>query len=131
MKTMVQKVIPRAAIKYVLYDNSLKQVKLLKISENNYSKYDIPLFHTKFWLQEPLPQSGIPLDSYASWNCPGIFFGGEAKSTVMQISIVMLIFLLFSDQISVGEQKFPSAKLPRGGRPLPPCGRKPAFVLEK
>ena len=30
---------------------------------------------------------------------PGIFFMG-AKSIVIQISIVMLIFLLFSDQIS-------------------------------
>ena len=35
---------------------------------------------------------------------PGIF-SGEAKSIVMQISFVMLIFLLFSDQISGGGAK--------------------------
>ena len=34
---------------------------------------------------------------------PGIFSGG--KPIVMQISFVMLIFLLFSDQISGGRQK--------------------------
>ena len=33
------------------------------------------------------------------------FRGGGAKSIVMQISVVMLIFLLFSDQISGGRQK--------------------------
>ena len=38
-----------------------------------------------------------------------LFSGWGAKSVVMQISIVMLIFLLFSDQIS-GE-----AKVSRGG----------------
>ena len=41
-----------------------------------------------------------------------IFFRGGAKSIVIQISIVMLIFLLFSDQLS-------------GGRPPAPCVRKP------
>ena len=35
---------------------------------------------------------------------PGIFSGGT-KSIVMQISFVMLIFLLFSDQISRGGAK--------------------------
>ena len=40
---------------------------------------------------------------------PGIFSGGGEKSIVMQISFVMLIFLLFSDQISEGQ------KSPRGG----------------
>ena len=44
--------------------------------------------------------------------------GGGAKSIVTQLSFVMLIFLLFSDQISGG-------KLPQGGAPLPRCGRKP------
>ena len=55
------------------------------------------------------------------WLSPGNFFGGGAKSIVMQISIVIL---LFSDQIS-GRGKFS-----RGGganclRGAPPCGRKP------
>ena len=41
-----------------------------------------------------------------------------AKSIVMQISFVMLIFLLFSDQIS-GEQKSRGGgKLPQGASPL-------------
>ena len=43
---------------------------------------------------------------------PGILFRG-AKSIVMQISFVMLIFLLFSDQISGG-------KSPRGVNCPPP-----------
>ena len=47
------------------------------------------------------------------------FSGGGAKFIVMQISFVMLIFLLFPDQIS-GRGQTAS-----GGRPLPPCGRKP------
>ena len=46
------------------------------------------------------------------------FFQG-AKSIVMQISFVMLIFLLFSDQILGGE-------VSEGENCLPaPCGRKP------
>ena len=46
-----------------------------------------------------------------------------AKSIVMQISFVMLIFLLFSDQISGGQTA-------SGGVPLPPpCGRKPASII--
>ena len=44
---------------------------------------------------------------------PGIFFGGGAKSTVMQISFVMLIFLLFLDQISGGGVS-EGGKLPQG-----------------
>ena len=45
---------------------------------------------------------------------PRFFQGGGAKSTVMQISTVMLIFLLFSDK-SLGPQKSLS------GAPAP-CG---------
>ena len=43
----------------------------------------------------------------------------------MQISFVMLIILLFSDQIS-GGQKSPWGENFLGGRPPPPRGRKPA-----
>ena len=42
------------------------------------------------------------------------------KSIVMQISFVMLIFLLFSDQIS-------GRKVAEGGRPPPPPRRKPEY----
>ena len=47
---------------------------------------------------------------------PGIFSGG-AKSIVMQISFVML---LFSGQISRRGKSFRGGKLPQGGAPLPP-----------
>ena len=43
----------------------------------------------------------------------------------MQISFVMLIFLLFSDQISEGGQKSPRGANCLSGRPHPPRGRKP------
>ena len=43
----------------------------------------------------------LPLKIKTSF-LPGIFFREEAKSIIMQISFVMLIFLLFSDQISLG-----------------------------
>ena len=59
---------------------------------------------------------------------PGIFSGG-AKSIVMQISFVMLIFLLFSDQIS-GGGKVSEGQTASGGHPLPSCGRKPGFPLK-
>ena len=46
------------------------------------------------------------------------FFSGEgAKSIVMQISIVMLIFLLFSDQISAGAKVSEGGKLLEGEPP--------------
>ena len=45
----------------------------------------------------------------------GIFFRG-AKSIVMQISSVML---LFSDQISGRGKSFQGGKLPQGGAPCP------------
>ena len=45
----------------------------------------------------------------------GLFFGGE--SIVMQISFVMLIFLLFLDQIS-GRQKSLREKLAQGVPPV-------------
>ena len=45
----------------------------------------------------------------------------------MQISFVMLIFLLFSDQISGGAKVSEGGKLPQEA----PCGRKPVYgVLE-
>ena len=47
---------------------------------------------------------------------PGIFSGG-AKSIVMQISFVML---LFSDQISGRGKSFQGGQTASGGRPLPP-----------
>ena len=48
------------------------------------------------------------------------FFQGGAKSVVMQISFLLLIFLLFSDQI-LGEAKSPKGgQTVSGGRPLPP-----------
>ena len=52
------------------------------------------------------------------------FFQG--KSIVMQISFVMLIFLLFSDQISGGSLQ--GGKLPHGGAP---CGKKQVEKHEK
>ena len=54
--------------------------------------------------------------SRATGFLPGIFFSG-AKSIVMQISFVMLIFLLFSDQISGGTKvsEGVGGKLPQGG----------------
>ena len=55
----------------------------------------------------------LPIFPYNTGFLPG-FFQAEAKSIVMQISFVMLIFLLFSDRISGG------GKLPQVGRPLPP-----------
>ena len=48
---------------------------------------------------------------------PGIFIRG--KSIVMQISFVMLIFLLFSDQIS-GWEVSKGRELPHGGASCPP-----------
>ena len=57
------------------------------------------------------------------------FFQG-AKSIVMQISFVMLIFLLFSDQIS-GGQKSLRGQTASGGHPLPPFGRKPVYQIVK
>ena len=53
-------------------------------------------------------------------------FCRAAKSTVVQISIVMLIFLLFLNQISGGEVSEGENCLM--GAPSAPCGRKPAFV---
>ena len=64
------------------------------------TKYDIP--HLAFFLE---------------------FFSGGEKSIVMQISSVML---LFSDQNSGRGKSFQGGKLPQG---VPPCGRKPATVL--
>ena len=54
------------------------------------------------------------------------FFARGEKSIVVQISFVLLIFLLFSDQISGG--KSPSGENCLRGRPLPPCGRKLAVI---
>ena len=51
----------------------------------------------------------------------GIFSGG-AKSIVMQISIVIL---LFSDQISGRGKSFQRGENCLRGRPLPPCGKTP------
>ena len=45
-------------------------------------------------------------------------FFQEAKSIVMQISFVMLIFLLFLNQISGGGQKSLRGQTASGGRPL-------------
>ena len=59
------------------------------------------------------------------WLCSRIF-SGWTKSIVMQISFVMLIFLLFSDQISRG-RSLRGGQTASVGRPLPssPRGRKP------
>ena len=64
-----------------------------------------------------------------SWFLPGIFSRGRgAKSIVMKISFVML---LFSDQISGGGKSLQGGQTASGGA-LPPCGRKPEsqFVIE-
>ena len=48
----------------------------------------------------------LALRNFSAGFLPGIFFkGGGVKFIVMQISFVMLIFLLFSDQISGERQK--------------------------
>ena len=44
------------------------------------------------------------VEQFSNWLSSRNFFQGKAKSTVMQISFVMLIFLLFSDQISGGDK---------------------------
>ena len=59
------------------------------------------------------------------WLSSRNFFRGQ-KSIAMQISVVMLIYLLFSYQISGGEVS-EGGKLSQGGAPCPPCGRKPAY----
>ena len=60
------------------------------------------------------------ISSFQSWLSSRNFFRG-AKSTVMQISFVML---LFSDQISGRGKVSRGGKLPQGGAPCP-RGRKP------
>ena len=59
-----------------------------------------------------------------TWLSPRNFFQG-GKSIVMQISVVIL---LFSDQISGRGKSFQGGQTASGGRPLPPCGRKPETV---
>ena len=54
---------------------------------------------------------------------PGIFSGGGAKSIVMQISFVMPIFLLFSDQISGRQKSLRGANCLRGAPPAPRGGK--------
>ena len=64
---------------------------------------------------------------------PGIIFqgGGQAKSIVIQISFVMLIFLLFSDQIS-GALESLRGELPHGAPPAPPCKKaRTSFQIDK
>ena len=51
------------------------------------------------------------------------FFSGEAKSIVMQISFVMLLFL---DQISGRDKSFQGANCLRGA-PLPPLWKKASY----
>ena len=63
---------------------------------------------------------------FVSGFLPGIFSGGGAKSIVMQVSFVVLIFLLFSNQIS-GGAKSPRGVTASGGAPCPPW--KKASVL--
>ena len=61
---------------------------------------------------------------FICWLSSRIFFRGT-KSIDMQISIVMLIFLTFLDQISGGQKSraVGGGKLLKGGAS---CGRKPA-----
>ena len=54
------------------------------------------------------------------WLSSRNFFHGGAKSIVMQISFVMLIFLLFSDQISGGTKSVREGGLPQGRPPALP-----------
>ena len=81
------------------------------------------LLQTQNSLQNTPPPNTTPI--YAGFLL-GIFFGA-AKSIVLQISFVML---LFSDQIS-GRGKSFQGGLPQGGHPLPPCGRKPVRAYKK
>ena len=61
---------------------------------------------------------------------PGFFSGVGAKSTVMQISFVMLIFLLLSDQILGGESPKERGQTASGGRsPATHCERKPGLSV--
>ena len=48
------------------------------------------------------------------------FFQEGAKSIVMQIPFLMLIFLLVLDHISGGQKSPRGGKLPQGGAPPPP-----------
>ena len=68
---------------------------------------ELPCFGVKFSNIHPASESGFP---------PGIFFGGG--SIVMQISFVMLIFLLFSTQFFWGRGKFPGANCLREKPPV-------------
>ena len=59
---------------------------------------------------------------------PGIFQEG-AKSIVMQISFVMLIFLLFSDPNFRGQKSLRGANCLRGALPLPILWRKASLQI--
>ena len=67
------------------------------------------------------------LESTASWLSSRKFFLG-VKSIVMQISFVMLILLLFSDQISRG-QKSPRGQTAAGSAPCPPVEKSQASLV--
>ena len=67
----------------------------------------------------------ISLSYHASGFFPGIFSGGGY--IVMPISIVMLIFLLPSDQILGGGAKVSEGATCLGGGTPHPHGRKPAL----
>ena len=59
------------------------------------------------------------------------FWGGGGGSVVLQIFVVTLIFLLFPDPVSRGEEVSDREKTASGSAPLPPlaCGRKPVHGI--
>ena len=108
----------------------MSQLILEKSQSHNKAKLR-PDFHSRILLvpDEIIVDQNIQTQFIASWKslaniCQGKsgfllgIFSGGAKSNVMQISIVMLLFSV-SDQISGRGKSFQGGKLPQG-HPLPP-----------
>ena len=78
----------------------------------------------KFWLKD---NGDIRTDHLQYWLSSRNFFRGE--STVIQISFVMLIFPLFSDQTLGGGQSLRGGQTASGGTPAPPSPWKKARIF--
>ena len=111
-------------LKIILWSNL--RILLCQITDlNSVSQFSKVRRGTDLWLARPLTRF---LSNSQSGFLPEIFFR-RAKSIVMQIYFVMLIFLLLSDHISEGAKVYEGGKLPQGGvLPRPPLsGRNPAI----
>ena len=108
----------------MLFPGHVRDEKLSEVSVCYFSELIIPLmllrnFSEAFTSLSNKHNYKTFMKSPASWlSSRNLFLG--AKSIVMQISFVMLIFLLFLDQISGGAKVSKGGKLPQGGTPLPP-----------